>query len=147
MTNSNQVLNPIEDQAPSGELETSSNYEAVKYNAMTHGILSRHTVLPHEDRREYEMLLSLLTQEHQPQGMTDVHLVEELAGIIWRKQRGQCAHFYGVANCRSRPMCLNVGDIFRRNARQLPGFANDFVLSYLTGYSESRFARTVIIDC
>lgn len=87
MTKSNQALNPIEEQAPSGELETTDNYEAVKYNAMSHGILSRHTVLPHEDRSEYETLLSLLTQEHQPQGITEVHLVEELAGIIWRKQR------------------------------------------------------------
>ena len=87
MTKSNQALNPIEEQAPNSEMETSGNYEAVKYNAMTHGILSRHTVLPHEDHREYEKLLSLLTQEHQPHGMTEAHLVEELAGIIWRKRR------------------------------------------------------------
>lgn len=87
MTKSNRALNPIEEQAPNSEIETSGNYEAVKYNAMTHGILSRHTVLPHKDRREYEKLLSLMTQEHQPHGMTEAHLVEELAGIVWRKQR------------------------------------------------------------
>lgn len=68
-------------------LEANGNYDAVKYNAVTHGILSRHTVLPHESRGEYEDLLHLLMQEHQPQGMTEAHLVEELAGIIWRKQR------------------------------------------------------------
>jgi hypothetical protein len=54
---------------------------------MTHGILSRCTVLPHESRAEFNELLSLLIQEHQPQGMTEAHLVEELAGIVWRKQR------------------------------------------------------------
>ena len=68
-------------------LEANGNYDTVKYNAVTHGILSRHTVLPHESRDEYDDLLQLLMQEHQPQAMTEAHLVEELAGIIWRKQR------------------------------------------------------------
>jgi hypothetical protein len=69
------------------ELAPEDNYQAVKLNAMTHGILSRHTVLSHEDQNEYSDLLSLLTQEHKPQGITESHLIEELTGIIWRKQR------------------------------------------------------------
>lgn len=64
-----------------------SSYEAVRYNAIKHGILSRYTVLSHEDGGEYQVLLSALLEEHQPAGMTEVHLVEELAGIIWRKRR------------------------------------------------------------
>lgn len=87
MTKSNQALSGAEKRASSDLVETGGNYEPVKLNAMTHGILSRHTVLPHEDRTAYNDLQSLLVQEHQPQGMTEAHLVEELAGIIWRKQR------------------------------------------------------------
>ena len=64
-----------------------SSYELVRFNAMQHGILSRYTVLSHEDGGEYQGLLSALLEEHQPVGMTEVHLVEELAGIIWRKRR------------------------------------------------------------
>ena len=64
-----------------------SSYELVRFNAMQHGILSRYTVLSHEDGGEYQVLLSALLEEHQPAGMTEVHLVEELAGIIWRKRR------------------------------------------------------------
>ena len=64
-----------------------SSYELVRFNAMRHGILSRYTVLSHEDGGEYQGLLSALLEEHQPAGMTEVHLVEELAGIIWRKRR------------------------------------------------------------
>ena len=63
------------------------NYQAVRYNAVKHGILSRHTVLPHEDREEYQILLSQLEEEHDPTGPTELHLVEELAGVIWRKRR------------------------------------------------------------
>jgi hypothetical protein len=63
------------------------NYEATRFNALQHGVLSRYTVLPWEDRSEYEALLASLVAEHAPQGPTEEHLVEELAGIIWRKRR------------------------------------------------------------
>jgi hypothetical protein len=64
-----------------------SNYAPVRFNAMKHGVLSRHVVLPHEDRAEFDELLSALIVEHQPGGATELHLVEELAGILWRKRR------------------------------------------------------------
>lgn len=64
-----------------------SNYEAVRFNAIKHGILSRLVVLPHEDESEFADLLAALIVEHQPVGMTEQHLIEELAAIIWRKRR------------------------------------------------------------
>ncbi len=66
---------------------TAGNYEAVRFNAMKHGILSRLTVLAHEDGSEFADLLAALIEEHRPAGMTERHLVEELATIIWRKRR------------------------------------------------------------
>ena len=63
------------------------SYEAVRFNAMKHGILSRLVVLAHEDHAEYADLLTALFEEHRPAGMTERHLVEELAAIIWRKRR------------------------------------------------------------
>lgn len=64
-----------------------SGYEVTRFNALRHGILSRYTVLPWEDAGEYQILLNALTAEHAPQGATEAHLVEELAGILWRKRR------------------------------------------------------------
>ena len=64
-----------------------ANYEPVRYNAMKHGILSRLAVLPHEDVGEFADLLAALIEEHNPAGMTERHLIEELAAIIWRKRR------------------------------------------------------------
>ncbi len=87
MSKNSQLMTNHNESIPDEASENTDSYQAVKLNAMTHGILSRHTVLPHEDRNEYDTLLSLLIQEHQPQGMTEAHLVEELAGIMWRKQR------------------------------------------------------------
>ena len=62
-------------------------YDAVRFNALRHGILSRYTVLAHESAGDYQALLMALAEDHQPAGATQVHLVEELAGIIWRKGR------------------------------------------------------------
>ena len=64
-----------------------SNYEAVRFNALKHGILSRLVVLAHEDGAEFADLLAALIDEHQPAGLTERHLIEKLATIIWRKRR------------------------------------------------------------
>src|SRR5829696_3161452 len=58
-----------------------------RFNALRHGVLSRYTLLPWEDESEYQELLSALAGEHRPIGPTEEHLVEELAGILWRKRR------------------------------------------------------------
>ncbi|MGE3907138.1 MAG: hypothetical protein AB7F36_14380 [Reyranellaceae bacterium] len=59
----------------------------VRFNATRHGVLSRYTILPWEDPEEYGAILAGLREEHAPHGPTEEHLVEELAGIIWRKRR------------------------------------------------------------
>lgn len=63
------------------------DYELARFNALRHGILSQYTVLPWEDGEEYRALLEALVGEHHPRGPTEEHLVEELAGVIWRKRR------------------------------------------------------------
>src|ERR1700720_914732 len=61
--------------------------EITRFNALRHGVLSRYTVLPWEDAAEYRDLVASLVAEHAPHGPTEEHLVEELAGILWRKRR------------------------------------------------------------
>lgn len=81
--NSTEILVPSTD----SEVEPQNNYEPVRYNAMKHGILSRLVVLSHENGEEFNDLMAALIEEHQPAGMTERHLIEELAAIIWRKRR------------------------------------------------------------
>ncbi|MDD2742995.1 MAG: hypothetical protein PHV02_12020 [Rhodocyclaceae bacterium] len=69
------------------EVAPVGNYEPVRFNAMKHGILSRLVVLAHENYGEFAELLAALIEEHKPSAMTEQHLVEELAAIIWRKRR------------------------------------------------------------
>ena len=58
-----------------------------RFNALRHGVLSRYTVLPWESADEYRAVVEALVSEHGPQGPTEEHLVEEIAGILWRKRR------------------------------------------------------------
>ena len=64
-----------------------TGYQAVRFNALKHGILSRYTVLSHENHADYESLVNSLMDEHLPAGATEQHLIEELASVIWRKRR------------------------------------------------------------
>src|SRR5271166_4539327 len=76
--------------------------EITRFNALRHGVLSRYTVLPWESADEYQTLVAALVAEHAPQGPTEEHLVEELAGILWRKRRLRlaeaAAHRRGLEN-------------------------------------------------
>ena len=80
--------------------------EITRFNALRHGVLSRYTVLPWEDAAEYRDLVVSLVAEHAPQGPTEEHLVEELAGILWRKRRLRlaeaAAHRHGLEDALSQ---------------------------------------------
>ncbi len=64
-----------------------NSYELSAFNATKHGILSRHTVLPWESTEEYRALLDSLYADLGPQTVIENHLIEEMAGVIWRKER------------------------------------------------------------
>jgi hypothetical protein len=69
------------------EIVAGGNYGETRFNAVRQGVLSRYTALPWEDDGEYQALLTAFMAEHAPVGVTEEHLVEELAGIVWRKRR------------------------------------------------------------
>src|SRR5208282_3261367 len=73
------IARPPEDQDRS--------YNATRFNSVRHGVLSACTVLPWEDEAEYCSLLGALVDEYAPRGPTEDHLIEEIAGVIWRKRR------------------------------------------------------------
>lgn len=62
-------------------------FQVHRFDPIKHGVLSKHIALPWEDREAFEEILRGLLVEHAPQGPTAYHLVEDLAGVIWRKRR------------------------------------------------------------
>ena len=89
-----------------------AGYELTRYNALRHGILSRYTILPWENTEEYKSLLDALVEEHTPVGPTEEHLVEEVAGILWRKRRLRMAE-----NAAFRRELTEVTSSGQQNAR------------------------------
>lgn len=80
-------LQTNKDQAVGRGAALAAGYDVSRLNSLRHGILSRFTVLPWEEAAEYESLHSALAAEHCPSGPTEEHLVEEIAGVLWRKRR------------------------------------------------------------
>ena len=63
------------------------NYEASKYNAVKHGVLSREAVLSWEKKEDYDSLLTAFESDYEPEGITETYLTTELAQVVWRKRR------------------------------------------------------------
>lgn len=83
-------------------------YDSSKYNALKHGVLSKYTVMHWENRDDYDALLSSLIGEYKPTNATEEHLVEELAGIIWRKMRLRYAEMSSLQTSLSRNIGLET---------------------------------------
>src|SRR4029078_8762941 len=66
---------------------TQSGTSITRFNALRHGILSKYALLPWEDAEEHVTRRARFVEEPAPQGPTEEHLCEELAGILWRKRR------------------------------------------------------------
>jgi len=94
------------------------NYAPIRYNALKHGVLTKLVVLPHEDGDAYETLLADLIAEHSPAGPTEMHLVEELAGIMWRKRRVLLAEGAEI----NKELCSVVRNEYTRNAQAAAPF-------------------------
>lgn len=62
-------------------------YELSKHNAIKHGVFSKDTVMEWESKEDYDSLVECLVEEYQPKQITEQYLVEELASIMWRKNR------------------------------------------------------------
>jgi hypothetical protein len=58
-------------------------------NAYKHGAFNRTTIVPGENRQEFEALHSDLVQEWTPVGATEQDAVLSIAKAIWRKRRAQ----------------------------------------------------------
>ena len=96
--------------------------EITRFNALRHGVLSRYTVLPWESADEYAILVAALVAEHTPQGPTEEHLVEELAGVLWRKRRlrtrrGRRPSAWAGRHLRLLSKDRKGGALSRRNGR------------------------------
>ena len=67
-------------------------YERLRAQVLNEEMLAEEAFESQADRLlaridKYHALVAALVSEHAPQGPTEEHLVEELAGVLWRKRR------------------------------------------------------------
>lgn len=71
--------------------KTARGKRAVARNAMTHGLLTRETIIAHgegaEDPQEFIQLLSLFYEEYKPVGISEELLVQRIGACYWRLAR------------------------------------------------------------
>src|SRR5579884_2452520 len=58
-------------------------------NALSHGLSSPRTVLPHENQAEFNMLVAGLQNELQPRGPVELFLVRQMADAQWKLDRAR----------------------------------------------------------
>ena len=67
--------------------KTEAGKKRSSQNALRHGLTSEIVVMPNEDLEAYQSHLKSFMDEYQPQGATELNLVQSLADTSWRQNR------------------------------------------------------------
>jgi hypothetical protein len=67
--------------------KTDAGKKQSSLNALRHGLTGQIVVMPTEDLQAYQLHLKSFTDEYQPKGATEAHLVQALADASWRLNR------------------------------------------------------------
>lgn len=67
--------------------KTAAGKQRSSLNALRHGLTGQIVVMPNEDLQAYQAHLKSFTDEYNPQGPTEAHLVQALADTSWRLNR------------------------------------------------------------
>jgi len=67
--------------------KTAAGKESTKRNAFKHGVFSRELFLPWESEDAFKELFASLVDDLNPEGTTELLLVEQMAVSIWKRAR------------------------------------------------------------
>ena len=66
---------------------TTAGKQAVRYNALRHGLLAQAIVLPDEEEDDFKALIGLLYDELEPASELESVLIDRIAACAWRLRR------------------------------------------------------------
>ncbi len=67
---------------------TEEGKTASSRNALKHGLCAERVIIDAEDRDEWEALRADYADRHRPEGRAEVRLVDRIAQVAWRRERG-----------------------------------------------------------
>lgn len=109
MTSDRQILanrlNALQSKGP----KTAEGRAVSRRNALKHGLTARSLVIEGEHPKQFEELRTELIHAYTPQGPVEEHLVDMMAGLLWRLRRVpalEAATFAWMQRCH-RPQVLS----------------------------------------
>ena len=113
---------------------TSAGKNRSKFNAVKHGLLARHAVIPeYECDQEFDHLLRVLRSEFQPYSMIEETLVERIADCYWKLGRIAALRHVLMTNWLEKELeiskCYRPYDLNVEELSQLDDEELDFELS------------------
>jgi hypothetical protein len=92
--------------------KTVSGKQASRLNALTHGLRAKDVIIPgQEDPAEFEAILRELNEEWEPEGHTQIHVVEEIGLAVWRLRRAHLAELGEIRTQMPGSSARDVEDV------------------------------------
>jgi hypothetical protein len=108
--------------------------DAVRYNAMTHGLLAKRIVFRNEEEEaEFKALTDELEQEFRPEGVLEQMLAEEIGVVWWKLQIVQGWEFKEIRSRRKASKSMIRTLVQESDETQFPLFQGEDGSSCATG--------------
>jgi hypothetical protein len=91
-------LNALQSKGP----KTIEGRAVSRRNALKHGLTARSLIIEGEKSKQFEALRDELIDTYKPQGVVEDHLVDMMAGLLWRLRRApslEAAAFAWMQRC------------------------------------------------
>src|SRR5260370_6936423 len=83
---------------------TPGGKQASRLNAMTHGLRANEVIIPgQEDPEHLDAIFRELCEDWEPEGHTEIHLVEQIGLAEWRPRRAHRAGLGAIPKHTARP--------------------------------------------
>ncbi len=106
---------------------TPEGRDAVRFNALRHGLTAKHAVLENENEQEFQEMLEAFEAEHQPTGPTESLLVQQMVMATWRLRRLRAVET-GLFNIRMYDLSKQTQSVYAQlpeTERQASAFLED----------------------
>ena len=100
---------------------TREGKQASRLNALTHGLRAKEVIIPgQEDPAEFEAILRELCEDWEPDGHTELHLVEQIGLAEWRLRRVRRAELGEIRKQMASSMASHVEAEIERTFKHFP---------------------------
>lgn len=97
---------------------TPEGKQASRFNALRHGLRAKEIIIPgQEDPAEFEAILRELYEDWEPEGHTELHMVEQIGLAEWRLRRVHRAELGEIRTQLASQMASEATEIEDNRAR------------------------------